>query len=189
MKKILLALACTSTLFLMSCASTPYATVTEFPEIEAGELPSSRYIILGEVSGVSSIYVKTSDLAKETEGEFEAEKKPYSTKIMTDTYNYGFIGKPAKLNMNVFEKGRAIAEYKLIDTARYNGADAVIATKATTSIKPQDRLTVIETTVSGFAVKIKPDAGYSIQEPVEEEEDEVVLEEEETSEEDSVDEE
>ena len=108
---------------------------------------------------------------------------------MTDTYNYGFIGKPAKLNMNVFEKGRAIAEYKLIDTARYNGADAVIATKATTSIKPQDRLTVIETTVSGFAVKIKPDAGYSIQEPVEEEEDEAVLEEEETSEEDSVDEE
>ena len=64
------------------------------------------------------------------------------------------------------ERAVAAAEYKLITTARYNDADAVICVNTDVEVENRGANIIISTKVSGLAIRIKPDEGYSISEYV-----------------------
>ena len=166
MRKILIALAGVCCLFFASCASASFYNLSEFPVIESANLPSDRYIVLGEVTGSSTIAMTKEEYSKLVNNEFAYEPQNIQVKFLNDTHDYGFVGKPAKIKMTVFETSQALAEYQLIQTAKYNEADAIICFKSTTTVEPGFKNTMVKTEVSGLAVKIKPDSGYSIKVPV-----------------------
>ena len=76
-----------------------------------------------------------------------------------------FIGKPAKTKLSVFERADALAEYKLIELARFNKADAIICFNSSTEIMKDGANSILTTKASGLAVRIKADEGYSIEYP------------------------
>ncbi len=167
MKKIAILLTAITGLFFISCASTPtYSNVSHFTELEPGSLPANRYVVLGEVSAENTLIVATADIAKEMENEISSEPKIISIKALGDDGKYGFIGKPTKTKLNVFERAEALAEYKLIELARYNKADAIVCFNSSTDIQKDGVNTMLTTKVSGLAVRIKADEGYTIEYPV-----------------------
>jgi hypothetical protein len=167
MKKICFLLAIASSLFLISCASThSYPTVAHFTELAPGSMPANRYIVLGEVSAENTLIVATEDITKEMENEISPEPKILSIKTMGDDRKYGFIGKPTKMKLNIYERAEALAEYKLIELAKYNKADAIICFNSSTEVQRDGSNTMLTTKVSGLAVRIVPDEGYAIEYPV-----------------------
>ena len=97
--------------------------------------------------------------------EIAAEPKIITIKLHGDDGKYGFIGKPAKTKLSVFERADALAEYKLIELARFNKADAIICFNSTTDVVKDGANSILTTKVSGLAVRIKADEGYSIEYP------------------------
>ena len=167
MKKICSLLAIASSLFLISCASThSYPTVAHFTELAPGSMPANRYIVLGEVSAENTLIVATEDITKEMENEISPEPKILSIKTMGDDGKYGFIGKPTKMKLNIYERAEALAEYKLIELAKYNKADAIICFNISTEMQRDGANTMLTTKASGLAVRIVADEGYSIEYPV-----------------------
>ena len=167
MKKIAILLTVVTGLLLISCASKPtYSTVSHFSELDPGAMSANRYIVLGEIKAENTMIVATEDIAKEMENEISTEPKIISVKAMGDDGKYGFIGKSTKQKLNVFERAEALAEYKLIEIARYNKADAIICFNSSTDIQQDGSNTMLVTKVSGLAVRIKSDEGYSIEYPV-----------------------
>ena len=55
-----------------------------------------------------------------------------------------------------------LAEFKLIEIANFNDADAILGFESETKVESGVKNTTITTFVSGYAVKIKPDTGYTI---------------------------
>ncbi|MCR5284057.1 MAG: hypothetical protein K6D95_00510 [Treponema sp.] len=166
MKKIVLLFTSLVGLLFVSCASASFRNLSTFPAIEPGSMPANRYIILGEVNGSSEIAVKTSDLTKEIKNDYSSFTEYLEVPVNGDIGKYGFIGKPAKRKLNVIERSVALAEYNLIQMAKYNEADAIICLKTTTEVKAAGSTSRIITRVSGYAVKIKADEGYEIKTPV-----------------------
>ena len=70
--------------------------------------------------------------------------------------------------MSIYERAQALAEYKLIEIARYNEADAIICFNSITEATRDGANVLLTTKASGVAVKIKADEGYSIKYPVDE---------------------
>ena len=168
MKKIALCFLSCAVFLLASCASAPkLSNISKFPEIEPDSLSADRYIVLGEVSGESVFVVNTEDLSKEKQNAYSEEPKYYVPVIKADDGNYGFIGKEISSDLTIQERAIAAAEYKLIELARYNNADAVICVKTDSKIQPSGASTLITTKVSGLAIKIKADEGYTIEYPQE----------------------
>ena len=166
MKKLSIFLTTLFCIFFISCASNSFNNLAEFPVIDSGELDSGRYIVLGEVTGSSSLSMTNDEYSKLIKNEFAYDPQNINVKFGNDTGSYGFVGKPKNIKMNVFERSAAIAEYQMIETAKYNEADAIICFKSYTSVIPTYRTTTVKTEVSGLAVKIKTDSGYSIKQPV-----------------------
>ena len=166
MKKFGILLIAITGLFFVSCATTSnYANVAHFTELNASSLPSNRYIVLGEISAESTTIVAAEDIAKENENEIAAEPKVISIKLHGDDGKYGFIGKPAKVKLSVFERADALAEYKLIELARFNKANAIICFNSSTEIMKDGANSILTTKASGLAVRIKASEGYSIEYP------------------------
>ena len=166
MKKIGLLLIAITGLLLVSCATTQsYPSVSRFTEFAPGAMPDSRYIVLGEISAENTVIVATEDITKEMLNEIAAEPKELTIKLHGDDGKYGFIGKPTKIKLNVFERADALAEYKLIELARFNKADAIICFNSTTDVVKDGANSILTTKVSGLAVRIKADEGYSIEYP------------------------
>ena len=168
MKKLLFALAGACCLIFASCATTSFSNLSEFPLIESGELSSGRYIVLGEVTGASNLSMTNEEYAKLIKNEFSLEPQNVQVKFVNDSGDYGFIGKRANIKMNVFERSAALAEYKMIQTAKHNQADAIYCLKSNISVEKNYKNIIVKTVVTGYAVKIKPDSGYTIVVPVEE---------------------
>ena len=167
MKKIALLLITIASLFLISCASKPsYSSVSHFTELNPGDMPSNRYIVIGEITAENTMVVVTEDIVKEMENEISSEPKIISVKAMGDDGKYGFIGKATKTKLNVYERAQALAEYKLIELAKYNKADAIICFNSSTEVQRDGSNTMLTTKVSGLAVRIVPDEGYAIEYPV-----------------------
>ena len=167
MKKLTFLLTALTGFFFISCATTSsFANVSHFTELNSGSLPADRYIVLGEITAENTMIVATQDIAKEMENEISSEPKSIVIKALGDDGKYGFIGKPTKTKLNVFERAEALAEYKLIEIAKYNKADAIICFNSSSDIQNDKANTMITTKVSGLAVKIKADEGYSIEYPV-----------------------
>ena len=167
MKKIFMALAGVCCMFFISCASTSFSNLSEFPLIESGELSSGRYIVLGEVTGTSNLSMTSDEYDKLIRNEYSYEPQNIQVNFHNDSGDYGFIGKQKNIKMNVFERSAALAEYKMIQTAKFNEADAIFGLKSNTVVEKNYRTVTVKTVVSGYAVKIKPDAGYTIKLPVE----------------------
>ena len=162
MKKIAAALAGLCSLFFISCASNTFGSLCEFPLINSGDLASGRYIVMGEVTGENSLTMSNEEYNKLIKNEFAYEPQNLSVKFANDTATYGFIGKPVNIKMNVFERSAALAEYDLIQTAKFNEADALACFKSETIISSEHGRTTVKTVVSALAVKVKADNGYSI---------------------------
>ena len=166
MKKIGLLVIAITGLLLVSCATTQsYPSVSRFTEFAPGAMPANRYIVLGEVSAENTVIVATEDITRELNNEIAAEPKIITIKLHGDDGKYGFIGKPAKTKLSVFERADALAEYKLIELARFNKADAIICFNSTTDVVKDGANSILTTKVSGLAVRIKADEGYSIEYP------------------------
>ena len=169
MKKIAFLLVALTGLFFVSCATTSaYPTVSSFTELATGSMPADRYIVIGEISAENTMIVATADIVKEQENEISSEPKNLVFKVLGDDGKYGFIGKPGKYKLNIFERAEALAEYKLIELARYNKADAIICFNSLTETQRDGANTMFTTKVSGLAVRIKADEGYSIEYPIDE---------------------
>ena len=166
MKKVIFGMVCLASLFMISCASTSISNISIFPQAELGDLPADHYSIIGEISAESKITVKTGDIEKEFKNNASVDKVLLSINAIGDDFNYGFVGKPVKTNLSVFERSIALAEYKLIELARYNKADAIICLKTKTETKKDKSNTIITTKASGYAVKIKIDEGFVIEYPI-----------------------
>ena len=166
MKKFGILLIAITGLLLVSCATTQsYPSVSHFTEFAPGSLPENRYIVLGEISVENTVIVATDDITKEMANEIAAEPKLLSIKLHGDDGKYGFIGKPAKTKLSVFERADALAEYKLIELARFNKADAIICFNSSTEIMKDGANSILTTKASGLAVRIKASEGYSIEYP------------------------
>ena len=166
MKKIGLLLIAITGLFLVSCASTSsYPSFAHFTELAPGSMPANRYVVLGEVTAENTLIVATEDIAKEIQNEISPEPKILSIKAMGDDGKYGFIGKPTKTKLSVYERAEALTEYKLIELAKFNKADAIICFNISTEIQKDGSNTMLTTKASGLAVRIKADEGYSIEYP------------------------
>ncbi len=166
MKKIGLLLIAITGLLLVSCASTSsYPSVAHFTELAPGSMPANRYVVLGEVTAENTLIVATEDIAKEIQNEISPEPKILSIKAMGDDGKYGFIGKPTKTKLSVYERAEALTEYKLIELAKFNKADAIICFNISTEIQKDGSNTMLTTKASGLAVRIKADEGYSIEYP------------------------
>ena len=166
MKKFGILLIAITGLLLVSCATTQsYPSVSHFTEFAPGSLPENRYIVLGEISVENTVIVATDDITKEMANEIAVEKKLLTVKVHGDDGKYGFIGKPAKVKLSVFERADALAEYKLIELARFNKADAIICFNSSTEIMKDGANSILTTKASGLAVRIKADEGYSIEYP------------------------
>lgn len=168
MRKIVLVLAGACCMLFASCASTSFSNFSEFPLIESGNLPSDRYIVMGTVSGASNLTMTAEEYNKLIKNEFDYEPQNVQVKFVNDSGDYGFIGKPVNIKMNVFERSVALAEYKMIQTAKHNQADAIYCLKSNISIEKNYKNIIVKTVVTGYAVKIKPDTGYTIVVPDEE---------------------
>lgn len=169
MKKIAFMLTALSALFFVSCATTSnYSNFSHFTELNPGSMSADRYIVLGEVTAENTMIVATEDIAKEMNNEISSEPKILTIKALGDDGKYGFIGKPGKYKLNIFERAEALAEYKLIELARYNKADAIICFNSLTETQRDGANTMLTTKVSGLAVRIKADEGYSIEYPIDE---------------------
>ncbi len=162
MKKTLSVLAGLFCLFFISCASNSFGSLCEFPVIDSGDLASGRYIVMGEVTASSYISMTNEEYNKLIKNEFAYDPQNISVKFENDTANYGFIGKSANIKLNVFERSAALAEYDLIQTAKFNEADALACFKSETIISSEHGRTTVKTVVSALAVKVKADSGYSI---------------------------
>lgn len=166
MKRIGFLLAAIAGLFFVSCASTPtYSNVSHFTELNPGSMPANRYVVLGEITAENTMIVATEDIAKEMSNDISSEPKIITIKAMGDDGKYGFVGKPTKTKLNIYERAEALAEYKLIELAKYNKADAIICFNSSTDIQKDGTNTMLTTKVSGLAVRIKADEGYSIEYP------------------------
>ena len=165
MKKIILGVLGACCVLLASCASTNFNRLSAFPVIESGDLNSSRYIVLGEITASNSISMTNDEFSRLIKNEFAYEPQNIEVKFGNDTGDYGFIGKPVNIKMNVFERSAALAEYKLIELAKYNEADAILCFNSDTKVESNFRNTTVTTNVSGYAVKVKPDSGYTIKIP------------------------
>lgn len=177
MKKTLTVLAGLFCLFFISCASNSFGSLCEFPVIDSGDLASGRYIVMGEVTGSSYISMTNEEYNKLIKNEFAYDPQNISVKFENDTATYGFIGKPANIKLNVFERSAALAEYNLIQNAKYNEADALACFKSETTVSSDYHRTTVKTVVSGLAVKVKADSGYTIKLPVPEEPEAPVVDE------------
>lgn len=162
MKKILPVIAGLFALLFVSCASNSFGSLCEFPLINSGDLSSGRYIVMGEVSASNSITMSNEEYSKLIKNEFAYDPQNISVKFGNDTATYGFVGKPVNIKMNVFERSAALAEYELIQDAKFNEADALACFKSETNISSEHNRTTVTTTVSALAVKVKADSGYSI---------------------------
>ena len=162
MKKILSALAGLFCLLFASCASNSFGSLCEFPLINSGDLASGRYIVMGEVTGTNSLTMTNEEYNKLIKNEFAYDPQNISVKFANDTATYGFVGKPVNIKMNVFERSAALAEYDMIQTAKFNEADALACFKSETTISSEHGHTTVTTAVSALAVKVKADNGYSI---------------------------
>ena len=162
MKKILPAIAGLFGLLFVSCASNSFGSLCEFPLINSGDLSSGRYIVMGEVSASNSITMSNEEYSKLIKNEFAYDPQNISVKFGNDTATYGFVGKPVNIKMNVFERSAALAEYELIQDAKFNEADALACFKSETTVSSAHNRTTVTTTVSALAVKVKADSGYSI---------------------------
>lgn len=169
MKKTLTVLAGLFCLFFISCASNSFGSLCEFSVIDSGDLASGRYIVMGEVTASSYISMTNEEYNKLIKNEFAYDPQNISVKFENDTANYGFIGKPANIKLNVFERSEALAEYQLIQNAKYNEADALACFKSETTVSSDYHRTTVKTVVSGLAVKVKADSGYTIKLPEPEE--------------------
>ena len=169
MKRFGILLIAITGFFLVSCATTSnYASVAHFTELDASSMPSNRYVVLGEISVENTVIAAAEDFAKEAENEISVEPKIISIKLHGDDGKYGFIGKPTKTKLSIYERAEAVAEYKLIELAKYNEADAIICFNSSTEAFKDGANVMLTTKASGVAVKIKADEGYSIKFPVDE---------------------
>lgn len=167
MKKLSFLILTSAVLLLASCASAPkVSNISTIPEIAPGSLPAGRYIVLGEVTGESTFVVRSEDMSKEYKNAHSSEPTAFVPVIPADNGNYGFIGKKASTELSIMERAAAAAEYKLITTARYNDANAVICVNTDVEVENRGANIIISTKVSGLAIRIKPDEGYSISEYV-----------------------
>ena len=158
MKKFGFLLIAIAGLLLVSCATTQsYPSVSHFTEFAPGAMPANRYIVLGEISVENTVIVATDDITKEMANEIAVEKKLLTVKVHGDDGKYGFIGKPAKTKLSVFERAEALA--------RFNKADAIICFNSSTEVMKDGANSILTTKVSGLAVRIKADDGYSIEYP------------------------
>ena len=166
MKKLALCILSCAVILLASCASAPkVSNLSSMAEIAPGSLPADRYIVLGEVSGETTFVVKSEDLAKEYKNAHSSEPTAFVPVIPADKGDYGFIGKSVSSDLSILERATASAEYKLIELARYNKADAVICVNRDIEVEDNTKNTMITVKVTGLAVRIKADEGYSIEYP------------------------
>lgn len=164
-------------LFLFSCASPKIMSVNTTIQpatLDLGSLPRDQYVVIGQVSGEGYITAKTTDIEKQAKSRALIEPSYYSVDIQGDTDRYGFLGNEVNTNMTVIEKAIAIATYKMIQAAQYNGADTVVYVTTTTKILPKSYSafsseSIISAKVTGLAIKLKPDAGIQIKIPEPEE--------------------
>ena len=147
MKKIVLALLGAFSLLFVSCETTKLYNLNSFPVIDAGDAP--RYVVLGEINASSCLSMTNDEFSKLVRNELSYEPQTIQAKFLNDTGDYGFIGKPVNIKMNVFERSAALAEYKLIEIAKLNEADAILCFKSETKVEPGFKNTMVTTNVSG----------------------------------------
>ncbi|MBP5251073.1 MAG: hypothetical protein J6Z17_01510 [Treponema sp.] len=152
-----------------SCASAKNEIVAVIPEakLDLGAMPRDSYIILGQVSGESSLLASPADIERADKNR-ALDIREYNTySLIGDTGKYGFVGN-VNNNMSVTEKAVALATYKMIDVARYNGADAVVFVNSTVSITKGEGFmadSTVKAKTTGIAVKLKADKGVVIELP------------------------
>ena len=156
----------------VSCASVGKETYSVMPgsEVNLAALPKDSYVILGTVSGESSVKASVSDIDRVRKNRSTNLFEYNTFTLEGDNGNYGFIGK-VKENMSVEERAEALASYKMIELARYNKADAVICVNSVTEIIPDEGFMAssctVKSKVSGIAVKFNADKGAVIEYPPE----------------------
>lgn len=153
--------ACTLAALSMSCATVTRTTAITMPEVQLdlSSLPKEQYVIIGKMTESASVVASTNAIAQEKKRFALGEKAVNSATVSGDSGNYGFIGGLFKENMTVQERAVALATNKLLDLARYNEADAMLyVTTQVTTQKESGSKSRVTATVSGYAVKITPDA-------------------------------
>jgi len=171
--KIVCATVATCVLLAVSCASTNVMSVNATMQpavLDIGSLSRDQYIIIGQVSGEGYITAKTSIIKNQAKTKAVLEPTYFSTDVIGDSGRYGFLGSEVNTNMTILDKAIAIATYKMIQAAQYNGADTVVYVTTTTKILPKSYSSfssgsIVSAKVTGLAIKIKPDAGIKIKIP------------------------
>lgn len=163
----LLGVSCTSTNIQTTNASIQPAT------LDLGSLPRDQYIIIGKVSGEGIIVANNRDIQREAKKKAIEEPVFNEAQASGDNGRYGFLGQP-NTNMTILEKAVAMATYKMIQAAQYNGADTVIYVNTTTTIIPKGHSlfsskSTVTAKVTGLAVKIKPNEGIQVKVPASDE--------------------
>ena len=121
-------------------------------------LNSDEYIILGRVSGTASVSAPKKAFERERKSLATARQPEFVTVLRGDTGNYGFIGESLKETMSSTEKAVALATYDMLDTARYNKADALLCVTREVAVESSGTKSIITATVSGVAVRLKTPA-------------------------------
>ena len=160
-------------LLCISCASNNIMSVNSTIQpatLDIGSLSRDQYVVIGQVSGEGIITAKTNLIKKQAKLLASQEPTYFDVEVTGDSGRYGFLGSAVNTNMTVLEKAVAIATYKMIQAAQYNGADTVVYVTTTTKILPKgysslSSESIVSAKVTGLAIKIKPDSGVNIKIP------------------------
>ncbi len=166
MKKILFPFFAILSLAFLSCASAPIKNIYHYPEIDLDDLSSDKYEILGEITEDAKITVKKSDLNNEQKNLNSPELALTYIPAIGDNGNYGFIDKDSEKYLTLFDRALALAEFKLIEVAEYNHADALTCVRSNVKAVEINSQIVIAAYVTAYAVKLTVPSKNKIERPI-----------------------
>jgi hypothetical protein len=174
MKKLICMTLFAAVLILTSCATAGAMVKTHIPNPDDSSAPLNKdeYIVLGTVSGTGYVIASDKEINSERKAASEGLRPAYDIILEGDTLRYGYLNDRAYPFQTAEEKAVANATYNMIETALFNGADAVVYVANRVSIipvvnkdgsrnlfNPQSKITA---KISGIAVKLR-DRGTGIQ--------------------------
>ena len=174
MKKLICIILSAAVLILTSCATAGAMVKTHIPNPDDSSAPLNKddYVVLGTVSGTGYVIASDKEINSERKAAAEGLRPVHDIILEGDTLRYGYLNNYAYPFQTAEEKAVANATYTMIETALFNGADAVVYVTTRVSIipvvnkdggrnffNPQSKITA---KISGIAVKLK-DRGTGIQ--------------------------
>ena len=159
---------CAAVLTLAACSTVPPAenlTMQE-AELNLSSLKRDEYVILGRIAGEATATISSATLKSDIKKRTSGEPTAYSTVFPGDSGHYGFVGTKAATNMGITEKITAMATYNMLNTAKFNDADAVLYVTRQLQVTERGSKSVVTAKVSGVAIQLKADEGVEIKYPV-----------------------